>query len=146
MESKIIIDKKVRSKHLLALLKSCASTHVTISVEVLSDIVSELYRRRQKMSKVKHFTRIEPCYKFVGYKPEEQLVKLEEEFNEVKDALADYRKNPTKEKRMHLLSELYDVEITAETMLWQVAETHIERAAALLATISKNKIRGYYEK
>lgn len=146
MESKITIDKKVRSKHLLALLKSCASTHVTISVEVLSDIVSELYRRRQKMSKVKHFTRIEPCYKFVGYKPEEQLVKLEEEFNEVKDALADYRKNPTKETRQHLLSELYDVEITAETMTRQVAENRIEREAALQATISKNKVRGYYEK
>ena len=146
MDSKIIIDKKIRSKHLLALLKSCASSHVTISAKVLSDLVSELYRRRKKMSKVKHTTKIEPCYKFVKCTPEDQLVKLEEEFNEVGEALRDYRKNPCKETRQHLLSELYDVEITAETMTRQVAENRIEREAALQATISKNKVRGYYSK
>ncbi|MCL1604859.1 hypothetical protein M3079_02520 [Phascolarctobacterium sp. ET69] len=146
MESKITIDKKSRIKNLLALLKNCKSTHVTISVPVLSDIISELYRRRQKMSKVKHGTRIEPCYKFISYTPEEQIVKLEEEFNEVKEALADYRKNPTKETREHLLSELYDVEITAETMTRQVAENRLEREAALKVTIVKNKVRGYYKK
>lgn len=146
MDTKIIIEKKTRSKNLLALLKSCGSSHVTIAVPVLTDLVNELYRRRKKMSKVQHITRIEPCYKFVGCTPEEQMVKLEEEFNEVKDALKDFRDNPCKETRQHLLSELYDVEITAETMTRQVAETRVEREAALYATISKNKVRGYYEK
>ena len=44
------------------------------------------------------------------------------------------------------MSELYDVEITAETMTRQVAENRLEREAALKVTIVKNKVRGYYKK
>lgn len=43
------------------------------------------------------------------------------------------------------MSELYDVEITAETMTRQVAENRLEREAALKVTIVKNKVRGYYK-
>ena len=92
----------------------------------------------------KYSTFIVPCVK----NKDEGLGKVTEEFQEVMRAMDEFKfGEPEKEKtaRLHLASELVDLQFAAETALLRLGYNYIQREEIRRMVYLKNKLRGYYD-
>ena len=92
----------------------------------------------------KYSTFIVPCEK----KKDCGLGKVSEEFREVLEAIDKFKFcAPDKEKtaKLHLASELVDLQFAAETALLQLGYSYRQRDDVRRMVYLKNKLRGYYD-
>jgi hypothetical protein len=89
-----------------------------------------------------------PCYKFRDATPEEQIAKIKEELAEVEAAYTEFKKVPTEDKLLALMTEIIDVKACCNTFVYQLRKKHalafLAYAKAKREVINKNLARGYY--
>lgn len=98
----------------------------------------------ERARKYKRNACLMPCVKNI----DEGLIKVKEEFREVAEALEKFEHcAPWDEKkvRLHLASELADLQFAAETALLSLGYNYRQRDEVRRMVYLKNKLRGYYD-
>lgn len=89
-----------------------------------------------------------PCYKFRDATPEEQIAKIKEELAEVEAAYTEFKKTPTEDNLLALMTEIIDVKACCNTFVYQLKNDNCKAfmiyIKAKREVINKNLARGYY--
>lgn len=112
---------------------------------LLEDIIKQCEKSEaERALKYRHNTCLMPCVNHKDDGPE----KVKEEFREVTEALEKFEHcAPWDEKkaRLHLASELADLQFAAETALLYLGYNYRQRDEIRRMVYLKNKLRGYYD-
>ena len=101
-------------------------------------------KKKSLQEKARAMNWLMPCGKFCGNTVEQQIGKVKEELAEVETAYQSYNGNP--DKRMDLLMECADVQISVETLMQILGANDKERNAVRCLTWHKNNRRGYFKR
>jgi len=89
---------------------------------------------------------LRPAVKFLTNTLEQQLQHIEQEFNEVKEALHKYRINPMPKEWDNITEELTDLKTSCETMLAIMGMDAAGRRAEVRKVNAKNERRKYFDR